>query len=486
MTDPALASLLAVDPAAPVPDAVHALAAPENRHLLDYVREDPFGAHVFPGDIEGYDPERFLDDLDTQLSTTAPIHLWAYIPTCSYRCRFCQYPVVIVKGPQETVDRRAAQWVDWNIREARLWLRRLPHLATAPVGEFNVFGGTPSLLPADQIRRLLDFYRENFAFGPGTTVRFEGDPTTFTPEKLELLAELGCGKLSSGVQSFDDHVLRLSGREHTAAACTDFIRRAKATGFERVSVDLMYGLLDQTVDSVRRDLETVLEHEPTAVVCTKLHLRDFADTRTGVSGVRPAAWQLPEYRARLASRGHRWPTLGEQYQMREILTTGLREAGWTEHPTMYFARPGAGPEKWKSLMADQERQRPEVAIGLGGSSSCHRSEAMTDVDWRRYGDAVRAGRIPLDSATGFTPRARETRAVTMALSTLRPLREDVHRRRFPGSSLFAPGRREGFDSLRRRGLVETDEAAGTVTLTPVGETLVEAIINTELTARPDT
>ena len=486
MPDPTLASLLAVAPGAPVPDAVHALADPENRHLLDYVAEDPFGAHVFPGNVEGYDPERFLDDLDAHLRTTAPIHLWAYIPTCAYRCRFCQYPVAIVKGPPGTVRRRAAQWVDRNIREARLWLRRLPHLATAPVGEFNVFGGTPSLLPPDQIRRLLDFYREHFAFGSDTTVRFEGDPTTFTPERLQLLAELGCTKVSSGVQSFDDHVLRLSGREHTAAACVDFVRRAKATGFERVSVDLMYGLLDQTLDSVRRDLETVLEHQPDAVVCTKLHLRDFSDTRTGVSGIRPAAWQLPAYRARMESRGHRWPTLGEQYQMREILTDGLRAAGWTEHPTMYFARPGAGPEKWKAIMADQDAQHPEVAIGLGGSSSCHRSEAQTDVHEQRYGSAVDAGRIPLASATGFTAQAQETRAVNMALSTLQPLRDEVHRRRFPGSSLFSSGRRERFASLRRRGLLETDERAGTVTLTPVGETLVEAVINTELAAPPAT
>jgi oxygen-independent coproporphyrinogen-3 oxidase len=246
----------------------------------------------------------------------------------------------------------------------------------------------------------------------------------------------------------------------------------------------MYGLLDQTLDSVRRDLDTVREHEPTAVVCAKLHLRDYSDTRTGVSGVQPAAWQLPRYRARQESRGHRWPTLGEQYQMREILTGGLREAGWTEHPTMYFARPGAGPEKWKSLMADQDRQQPEVAIGLGGSSSCRRSEGMTDVDGKRYGAAVDAGRIPLGSATAFTGPAQETRAVNMALSTLQPLREDVHRSRFPGASLFSPRWRESFGSLARRGLLETDESAGTVTLTPVGETLVEAVINTELASEP--
>jgi coproporphyrinogen III oxidase-like Fe-S oxidoreductase len=476
----ALASLRELDPSAPEPAVLDALADPRNRHLLEYVVEDPFGAHVFPGNDPDHSTERFLDDLDAQLAGTAPIHLWSYIPTCAYRCRFCQYPVVLVKGSPEVADAKAAQWVDWNIREARLWLRRLPHLATAPVGEFNVFGGTPSLLPPDALRRLLGFYRENFAFGPTTAIRFEGDPSTFTPRKLELLAELGCTKLSSGVQSFDDTVLRGCGREHTAQMCVDFVRNARRAGFAWISLDLMYGLLDQTVDSVRRDLDTVLEHEVPALVCTKLHLKSYTDTRTGVAGVQPAAWQLPEYRDRLVRRGHRWPSLGEQYQMREILTAGLRDAGYREHPTMYFARRGLPPETWKSIMVDQDKQEAEVAIGLGGSSSCRRSEAITDVNWKRYVSAVEGGRIPLGSATGFSPAAQEARAVKMALTSLHPLLDGVHRRRFPGRSLFAEPWRGGFAALAERGLVAVDESKGEIALTPNGETLVEAVINTEL------
>jgi oxygen-independent coproporphyrinogen-3 oxidase len=297
-----------------------------------------------------------------------------------------------------------------------------------------------------------------------------------------LLAELGCTKLSSGVQSFDDEVLRQSGREHTGELCAEFIRNAHAFGFDWVSIDLMYGLLDQTVDSVRRDLETVLTERPTAVVCTKLHLKSYSDTRTGVAGVQPAAWQLPDYRDRLVRAGHRWPPLGEQYQMREILTEGLRAGGYTEHPTMYFARDGLGPEKWKSIMVDQDRQEAEVAIGLGGSSSCRASEAITDVNWKRYVEKVEAGRVPLGSATGFSGPAREARAVKMALSTLQPLDEGVHRRRFPGGSLFAEPWRGQFESLAVRGLVRMDEPGGRVELTPIGEVLVEAIINTELDA----
>ncbi|OEU91976.1 coproporphyrinogen III oxidase [Streptomyces abyssalis] len=475
-----LASLRQTDPRHPEPAVLERLAAPENRHLLEYVTEDPFGAHVFPGNIPGFSPADFLSDLDDQLAQTAPIHLWSYIPTCAYRCRFCQYPVVLVKGAPEVAESKANQWVDWNIREAELWLREVPHLASAPIGEFNVFGGTPSLLPPDAIRRLLGFYKENFNFAPDTAIRFEGDPSTFTPEKLELLAELGCTKLSSGVQSFDDPVLEQCGREHTAQMCVDFVRNAQRTGFEWISIDLMYGLLDQTVDSVRRDLDIVVENELTAVVCTKLHLASYSDTRTGVAGVQPAAWQLPDYRDKLVRDGHRWPTLGEQYQMRELLTEGLESAGYREQPTMYFARDGLGPEKWKSIMVDQDKQEAEVAIGLGGSSSCRTSEAITDVNWKTYSEAVEAGRVPLGSATRFSEEGQEARAVKMALSTLRPLSGSLHRQRFPGTSLFEEPWLGRFRSLEERGLAVVDRDADEIRLTPEGKVLVEAVINSEL------
>jgi oxygen-independent coproporphyrinogen-3 oxidase len=475
----ALASLREVDPGHPVPKVLDVLADPRNRHLLGYVTEDPFGAHVFPGDVPDYPPAEFLADLNRQLASNAPIHLWSYIPTCAYRCRFCQYPVVLVKGSPEVAEAKAAQWVEWNIREARLWLREVPQLASAPIGEFNVFGGTPSLLPAHAVRRLLEFYREHFNFTRDTAVRFEGDPSTLTPEKLDLLAGLGCGKLSSGVQSFDDHVLGQCGREHTARMCVDFVRNAQRVGFDWISIDLMYGLLDQSIDSVRRDLDIVVENGLSAVVCTKLHLKSYSDTRTGVSGEKPAPWQLPDYRAKLVEDGHRWPSLGEQYQMRQVLADGLARAGYREQPTMYFAHAGLGPEKWKSIMVDQDKQEAEVAIGLGGSSSCRASEAITEVHWKAYAEAVDAGRLPLGSATRFSEDAQEARAVKMALSTLQPVRDEVHRRRFAGRSLLDERWRRTFRSLEQRGLLAIDTDTEQIELTPDGKILVEAIINTE-------
>lgn len=112
--------------------------------------------------------------------------------------------------------------------------------------------------------------------------------------------------------------------------------------------------------------------------------------------------------------------------MRELLTEGLRAAGYTEHPTMYFAR---------------------------------------------------AGRIPLGSATRFSVAAQESRAVKMALTSLRPVRDDVHRARH-GRSLLTDPWRPHLDSLAARGLAHVDDQG--IILTPAGEVLVEAIINTEL------
>ncbi|WP_370637852.1 hypothetical protein [Pseudochrobactrum sp. XF203] len=91
----ALASLNILDPHYPRPAVADILMKQENRDLLEYVYRDPFGAHVFPGDIDNYSATDFFADLNHALKQNDPIHLWAYIPTCRYRCHFCQFPMCL-------------------------------------------------------------------------------------------------------------------------------------------------------------------------------------------------------------------------------------------------------------------------------------------------------------------------------------------------------------------------------------------------------
>ncbi|UFH49548.1 radical SAM protein [Pseudomonas sp. KNUC1026] len=331
MNAQALGSLNDLDPNYPVPRVYDFLADPANSAMLDYVYNDPFGCHVFPGDIEGYPLGQFFQDMNQEIGQARQIHLWAYIPTCRYRCHFCQYPTVILNPKAPSSQQVFTDVVDYNIKEASLWLQKVPALAHAQVGEFNIFGGTPSLLPEAELRRLMAFYRSHFNFDEAT-LRFEGEPGTLNKPYLSLLKELGFTKISFGAQSFDDRIISACGRMHSAQECVDTIEYARAIGLEWVSVDLIYGMLGQAVDDVKYDMEKTLELDLSHVVIAKLHMEEFMKTRTGVSGERQSHWQ----RKGLINIGDMtFPGLGKQYQMRELVEQYLAPR-YHERPTMYF------------------------------------------------------------------------------------------------------------------------------------------------------
>jgi len=475
MRNAALNSLNDIDPKYPVPRVFDFLSDPGNSAFLEYVHKDPFGCHVFPGDIAGHPLGTFFEDMDRDIRQAKQIHLWSYIPTCRYRCHFSQYPTIILNPQAASSQAVFRDLVDYNIKEAGLWLERVPSLGRAEVGEFNIFGGTPSLLPEPELRRLMAFYRSRFDFSEAT-LRFEGEPGTLTREYLGLLKELGFTKISFGAQSFDDRIISACGRMHSADDCIETIHNARALGFDWVSVDLIYGMLGQGVDDVRYDMEKTLELGLSHVVCTKLHMEEFMKTRTGVSGERESLWQK---KGLISINNMSFPGLGKQYQMRELVEQYLSE-GYLEHPTMYFHQNQQPAEKWKGLITDLDKQYPEVAIGLGGSSKCTRAEAINITGYQRYKAALDDNRLPIEESRGFSPLQREVNAFKMALSTLIPVDDRVFQERFEGRSFFDnPVIRPALARLVDKALVSVDDEV--VTLTPNGVTLVEAVINTQFT-----
>jgi oxygen-independent coproporphyrinogen III oxidase len=471
-----LNSLNDIDPNYPVPRVYDFLSRPENSAFLEYVFKDPFGCHVFPGDISDYPLRSFFEDMDRDIKQAKQIHLWSYIPTCRYRCHFCQYPTIILNPHATSSQAVFRDLVDYNIKEATLWLQKVPSLAQAEIGEFNIFGGTPSLLPEPELRRLMDFYLSRFNFS-AATMRFEGEPGTLTKEYLRLLKELGFTKISFGAQAFDDRIISACGRMHSAEECVETIYNAREIGFDWVSVDLIYGMLGQSVDDVKHDMEKTLELELSHVVCTKLHMEEFMKTRTGVSGERESLWQK---KGLIDINNMTFPGLGKQYQMRELVEQYL-SSGYLEHPTMYFHQTHQHPEKWKGLITDLDKQYPEVAIGLGGSSKCTRAEAINITDYKKYKEMLNENRLPIEESRGVTQLQREVNAFKMALSTLTPVNDNVFRQRFQGRSFFDnPIISRTLRTLVDKALLTVDRDM--ITLMPNGVTLVEAVINTQFVA----
>ena len=174
-----------------------------------------------------------------------PIALYVHIPFCETKCPYCDF------NTYAKIESLIPGYVSALRTEMELWGGLLggPSVRTVFFG-----GGTPSYLPSNDISALMTTISESFSLQDDAEITLEANPGDFTPDKLRHFLDAGINRLSIGVQSFDDGLLRLLGRRHSAADAVEAYRMAHDAGFDNVSIDLMYGLPHQTIDHWRETL----------------------------------------------------------------------------------------------------------------------------------------------------------------------------------------------------------------------------------------
>lgn len=135
-------------------------------------------------------------------------------------------------------------------------------------------GGTPSLIHSEGIKKVLESVRGNFPVQSNSEITLEANPGTVDLGYLKRLRNAGINRLSLGIQSLNDAELQLLGRIHTAGEGVTIFNLARKAGFANVSVDLMYGLPDQTVESFMRSLTGVIDLQPEHISMYPLTLSD--------------------------------------------------------------------------------------------------------------------------------------------------------------------------------------------------------------------
>lgn len=175
--------------------------------------------------------------------------LYIHIPFCLAKCSYCSFNSYAgLEGLQD----RYAEALCAECREIVAKGRR------APLQSIFFGGGTPTLLSNEQLQRVLATIFDCFDIEQGAEISIEANPGTVNLEKLEVLRASGINRLSIGVQSFSDKELREIGRIHSAEEAKQAIDLAKAAGFRNLSIDLMYGLPQQTAKSWYASLSTAL------------------------------------------------------------------------------------------------------------------------------------------------------------------------------------------------------------------------------------
>lgn len=177
--------------------------------------------------------------------TSAYIH----IPFCEHICFYCDFNKVFIEG--QPVD----DYIESLIKEIRLTKAKFPSDNTETI---YIGGGTPTSLSASQLDVLLKGVREELPFKDGDEFTVEANPGDLTLEKLKVLQNYGVNRVSMGVQSFNDRLLKKIGRKHSAKDVYDTMKIFEAANFDNISIDLIFALPNQTIEDFEDTLNQAL------------------------------------------------------------------------------------------------------------------------------------------------------------------------------------------------------------------------------------
>ena len=313
--------------------------------------------------------------------------LYIHIPFCRQRCHFCAFYLEVHSKPA------AEAFVSALHSELGLYAGAAP-TAGRPLQSIYVGGGTPTVLTVGQLAGILDAVRQSFVVHPDCEVTVEAHPGTVTDNGLSALRRSGVTRLSFGAESMHDAELAGIGRPGASAETVEAVTAARRAGFTNVSLDLMYGLPGQTVESWIRTLNACCDLSPS-------HLSCYALTVEGGTRFAKDVQRHPD----------RAPDDMRQIEMEYAAEVVLGEAGYARYEISNYAKPGF--ECRHNLLYWTQGEY----LGLGPS-------AQSFVDGVRFGNipdltayqtALAESRLPVEERTVLSPQERLRDAVIFGL-----------------------------------------------------------------------
>ncbi len=364
-------------------------------------------------------------------------HIYVHIPFCARICPYCAFY-------KDLLDRSQTQRFCEAILQ-ELVGRDHSSLAAARARRllpFTIYfgGGTPTALNIAQLEMLLRGFRERLDLSQLIEWSIEANPGSVSARKAAVLKKFGVNRISLGVQSWDDKLLKLLGREHDAHQAEESFRILRDAGFTNINVDLMFGLPGQTVDQWRRTLDKTVALRPEHISTYCLTYEE--DTEFFLRQSRGEFRQEPDADA-------------EFFEMTMAI---LQDAGYEHYEISNYARPGFESVHNRAYWLGKDY----LGIGPSAVSTIGMQRWQNVRDYRAYIDRVFSGESPRESSEDLTNEMKRTERIALALRT---------RVGIPASELKSF--RSETDELIALELLR--ECHGNLVLTRRGKTLADSI-----------
>ena len=324
--------------------------------------------------------------------------IYIHIPFCKTRCKYCDFfSTTHLEKRSQYVEALLAEMKD-RVAIAHSEASNSPQGVQYPISTIYIGGGTPSTLEVEQLRRLGEEVMRlagDEAKGERREITLEANPGDITLEKATAWRAIGINRLSMGIQSFDDDLLRLIGRRHTAEQARKAVAIAQAAGFDNISIDLMYALPSQTMEQWQRDVAEALQ-------LGVQHISTYG-----------LIYEEGTVLTALLERGHITPVDEDtEIQMYDYLVEQLTANGFEHYEVSNFAL----PNRRSKHNSNYWNNTPYIGLGAGAHSydGTVRSWNISDVD--AYIEQAMAHHLQPEQEI-LTEEQRHTERVMLGLRT---------------------------------------------------------------------
>jgi oxygen-independent coproporphyrinogen-3 oxidase len=323
-----------------------------------------------------------------------PIGLYIHLPFCPKKCDYCYYLSYIAQSA-DIVNR----YLDCVVKELQLYAA-LPGIRDRSVNFAYFGGGTPSTLSGSQLERLTNGLKSVLPWNEVQEITYECAPRSVRTSFLESLFEAGVTRLSMGVQSFDDELLKTNGRVHLSKdviMAVDSIQKAR---FQTLNLDLMCGLIGETEASWKQSIQRMIEVSPDSVTIYQMEIpfntKLYSDLQAGTLPSQPATWE----------------------QKRERLAYGfetLEKAGYTVVSAYNAVKaPANHPFRYQDHLWSGDDM---LGLGVAAFGYVGGVHSQNEVSLGAYQSAVDSGRIPAKRAMALSQRDQLIREFVLQLKT---------------------------------------------------------------------
>lgn len=290
--------------------------------------------------------------------------LYIHLPFCVTKCKYC--PFFTCTGSQE---QEIDNYIDLMLKEADMYKEVTGHLNYTSL---YLGGGTPTYINEKQFSRIYDYVSRNFNI-KGADFTVEANPLTITEKKLQHLKSLGVTRISVGIQTFNEEILKMIGRYIPREKIYEALKMVKDVDFKDFNVDLMYGLPEQTQEIWEEDIERFI----------KTDIQSLTIYRTGY---------FPPALKEFTMKGYRIPDDDDADKMYRYAFQRLNKMGYIQPHigSTFFMRAGININRENILLG-----RPILGIGVSAYSSGVDYQYQNIAEMAAYRERVLSGQPPI-------------------------------------------------------------------------------------------